>query len=466
MIALYLILLLPIIGALLMFGIGNRRVSAYCNTVTSVASFVAAIFVVRHFLQHGAFLAVADQCYIDAFSSLVIVLAAFVMMTTAIFSNTFMWYDKPIDHMRLYNVLYQMFAFMLFLALSANNIGILWVAVEGATLSTVLLVDLFHTKESVEAAWKYFILGIVGVSLALFGTILVYFSDTQHNSGMLWTVLVDHATNFDSVVMRIAFVFLLVGYGTKIGLVPLHNWLPDAHSQSPAPVSALLSGLLLNIALYALVRFKILTNLALGNRLADNLMMAFGLLSFVVATILLQRQDNVKRLFSYSSIEHMGLITFAFGLGSYDAVFVALFYLVTHALTKSAIFTILGNVAKHGHGLIKSQPKLGWSVLISTLVISGVPPFGIFTSESMLFINCVKYSPILAVVLVFGLVMALSGLLRNVQPIVYGESTPVVAGRICLWPAILHLGLVLVLGVYIPPVLQQLLCDAAKLITG
>lgn len=465
MIALYLTFLLPISGALLMLGIGNRRMSAYVNIATATASFIASLFMVRCFLQHGAFTAIGEQFYIDAFNSLLIVLSAFVMMTNAIFSNKFMWQDRPINHMRLYNVLYQIFALMLFLALSANNIGILWVSVEGATLSTVLLVGLFHTKESMEAAWKYFILGIVGISLALLGTVLVYFSDTQHGSGMLWTILLDHATEFDPAVMKIAFVFLLVGYGTKIGLVPFHNWLPDAYSQSPAPV-ALLSGLLSNAALYALIRFKILTNLTLGNLLANNLMMTFGLLSFVVAAVLLQRQGNLKRLFSYSSIEHTGLITFAFGLGTNEAAFIGLFFVVIHSLAKSAIFTILDNVTKHSRGLIKSQPQLGWSMLISTLVIAGIPPFGIFTSESMLFINCVKYSPLLAILLVCGLVMALSGLLRNIQPIVYGEPTPIVEKRVYLWPIILHLGLVLVLGVYIPPALQQLLHAAAKLITG
>jgi len=466
MIALYSVLLLPIIGALLMFCVGNRRISANCNIVTATAIFIASLFVVRHFLYNGAFLVAGGQFHIDALSCLMMTLATFVMMTNAVFSNAFMWHNKSIVHMRLYNVLYQLFAFMMLLALSTNNIGILWIAVEGITLSTVLLVDLYHTKESIEAAWKYFILCIIGIGLALFGTILVYFADSQHSSGMLWTVLVDNIRYLDTVTIKIAFVFLFVGYGTKIGLVPLHSWLPDAHSQSPAPVSVLLSGLSLNVALYALLRFKILTNLLTINELANNLMIIFGLLSFIVATILLQRQNNLKRLFSYSSIEHMGLITFAFGLGTYNAAFIGLFYLIVHSLTKSAIFVILGNIAKEGHSLIRNQPILGWSLLVTTLVLSGIPPFGIFTSESMLFIDCVKKSSLLAALLVIGLIMALSGLLRNIQPIVYGEQTSVEIINVCLWPAILHLSLVLILGVYIPPVLQHLLCCAANLITG
>ena len=465
MIALYLTIIFPLIGALLMCGIGNRRViSSRCNVLTATASFISSIFVAYHFLQHGAFLVAGGQFYIDSLNVLIILLAAFTTMTTAVFFNAFMWHKKTIKDMRLYNVLYQFFAFMTLLAVSANNIGILWVAVEGATLSAVLLVDLFHTRASIEASWKYFVLGIVGIALALFGTILVCFADAQHNNGMLWSILVSRANGFDPLVIKIAFVFLFVGYGTKIGLVPFHNWLPDSHSQNP--VSAILSGLLLNIALYVLIRFKTITNLALGNHLADHLLMTFGLLSFIVAAIMMQRQDNVKRLLGYSSIEHMGLITFTFGLGTSSAAFIGLFYMAMHALAKSAIFMIVGNISRKCCGLIKSQPQLGWSLLIATLVIAGVPPFGIFTSESMIFINCVKQSPLLAVVLVFGFVMVMSGLLRTVHPIVYGEPTPVIEAKVCLWPALLHLVLVLVLGVYIPSVLQQLLHGAARIITG
>ena len=483
MIAFYLTILLPLVGTLLMLGIGNLRIAGYCNIIITIAGFVASLFMAHYFFEHGAFLAIKQQFYIDAFNLLIIVLTTFVVMTTAFFSNTFMWINAATNristrHLRLYHVMYQLFALMMLIALAANNIGILWVAMEGATLATVLLVSLYRTKEAIEASWKYFILCIVGIALALFGTILVYFSATQElvqaKTGMLWSVLALHANHFDPTIIKIAFVFLLVGYGTKIGLVPLHNWLPDAYSESPAPVATLLSGLLSNVALYALIRFKILTDLALANHLADNLLMVFGLLSFVVAAVLLQRQHNIKRLFSYSSIEHMGLITFTFGLGGPIATFVGLFYLLVHALTKSALFTIVGNVVQQTktnslekiRGLIKNQPLLAWVLLAATLIISGIPPFGIFTSELLVFITCVKFLPLIAIILVGGSILAFAGLLRNIQPVVYGEPTPMTKSKICLWPAILHLSLVLILGLYIPPVLQQLLQQAARLITG
>ena len=268
--------------------------------------------------------------------------------------------------------------------------------------------------------------------MALFGTILVYFSATQTlpqvDTRILWSVLVQHANNFDPAIIKLAFIFLLIGYGTKIGLVPLHNWLPDAYSESPAPVTVLLSGLLSNVALYALIRFKILVDIALNNHLTGNLFIGFGLLSFIVAAVLLQRQRDIKRLFSYSSIEHIGLIIVAFGIGGPTATFVGLFYMLMHSLAKSAVFMIVGNVIQQTgtktlekiRGLIKSQPELGWGLIIATLVIAAMPPFGIFTSELMLFITCIKFSPFLAIILVIGLIIVLAGFLSNIQPVVYG----------------------------------------------
>jgi hydrogenase-4 component F len=292
---------------------------------------------------------------------------------------------------------------------------------------------------------------------------------------LLWTVLQEHADKMDSGVMALAFVFLLVGYGTKVGLVPLHNWLPDAHSEGPTPMSAILSGLLLNIALYAIIRFKMLVDPALGNHLAGNLMMGFGMLSFSVAGLLLHRQKDVKRMFSYSSIEHMGLMTFAFGIGGPLATFGALLHMIVHSLTKSAIFITVGHAAHIAgsqaigqiRGLIRTQPIVGWGLLIGTCAIAGLPPFGVFTSEFLLFNATIKSYPWLAVPLVLGLTIAFAGLFRNLQPMVYGEppvdQQPIAAN---MWPVVLHLALVLLLGISIPTVLAQWLNQATLMIVG
>jgi hydrogenase-4 component F len=383
------------------------------------------------------------------------------------------------QRMRLYYSMYQGFLFTMLMALSTNNLGILWVSVEGATLATVLLVSLYRTHESIEAGWKYFIICGVGISQALFGTILVYFAAVKiipgSEEGLLWTVLQQHAARMDGGVMALAFVFLLVGYGTKVGLVPLHNWLPDAHSEGPTPMSAILSGLLLNIALYAVVRFKMLVDPALGNHLAGNLMMGFGMLSFSVAGLLLHRQYDIKRMFSYSSIEHMGLMTFAFGIGGPLATFGALLHMIVHSLTKSAIFITVGHATHLAgsqkmseiRGLIRTQPFIGWGLLIGTCAIAGFPPFGVFTSEFLLFTATIKSYPWLAPPLVLGLSVAFAGLFRNLQPMVFGEppvgQKPVVAN---MWPVFIHLGLVLWLGISIPTVLAQWLNQATVMLVG
>jgi hydrogenase-4 component F len=275
--------------------------------------------------------------------------------------------------------------------------------------------------------------------------------------------------------MTLAFVFLLIGYGTKVGLVPLHNWLPDAHSEGPTPMSAILSGLLLNIALYAIVRFKMLVDPALGNHLAGHMMMGFGLLSFTVAGLLLHRQRDVKRLFSYSSIEHMGLMTFAFGIGGPLATFGALLHMIVHSLTKSAIFVTVGHVTHVSgtqaidkiRGLIHTQPVVGWCFLICTVAIAGFPPFGIFTSEFLLFNATMKSFPWLVIPLLLGFGVAFAGLFRHMQRMVYGAPPPgQVAVTANMWPVIFHLFLVLWLGIAIPGVLVDWLNQATIMVVG
>ncbi len=484
MTALGLTLLFPSLGILLLGCIGHWRSAGTVNLFISIITFITALIMAVDVFQHGPILSAGKLFYIDAFNVYLILLNAFVGMTTAVFSGPYMAHEMKIGRvddgrMRLYYSMYQGFLFTMLVALSTNNLGVLWVSIEGATLATVLLVSLYRTRESIEAGWKYFIICGVGISQALFGTILVYFAAEKtlsgQEEGLLWTVLHEHAGKMDPGVMALAFVFLLVGYGTKVGLVPLHNWLPDAHSEGPTPMSAILSGLLLNIALYAIVRFKMLVDPALGSHLAGNLMMGFGMLSFSVAGLLLHRQKDVKRMFSYSSIEHMGLMTFAFGMGGPLATFGALLHMIVHSLTKSAIFITVGHAAHVSgsqaisriRGLIRTQPLIGWGLLIGTCAIAGFPPFGVFTSEFLLFSATIKGYPWLVPPLLLGLTIAFAGLFRNLQPMVYGEAPvgqqPVTAN---MWPVIVHLAFVLWLGISIPAVLSSWLDQATIMIVG
>ena len=309
---------IPLAGSVVLAFTGHRDFARDVNVGFSFGTFVAACaLTARDDLSGGPLFAWNRAFFIDPLNVFLVTLTAFVGLTTALFSRPYMRVER--DHgkmtparLRLYHSMYQLFSFTMLLALTTNNMGILWVAMEAATLTTVLLVSVYRTAASLEAAWKYFILCGVGIAQALFGTVLLYMAAEKvlgpEGGALLWTHLNAVKARLDPNIITLAFVFLLVGYGTKVGLVPLHNWLPDAHAEGPTPVSAVLSGLLLNVALYAVLRCKVLTDGALHTPLAGQLMMGFGLLSVVVAAFFLSRQKDVKRMFAYSSIEHMGLI--------------------------------------------------------------------------------------------------------------------------------------------------------------
>jgi hydrogenase-4 component F len=295
----------------------------------------------------------------------------------------------------------------------------------------------------------------------------------EAGNALLWTHLVDVKGELEPAIMALSFIFLLVGYGTKVGLAPLHNWLPDAHAEGPTPVSAVLSGLLLNVALYAVVRCKVLVEGSLHTTFARELMMGFGLLSVVIAALLLSRQKDIKRLFAYSSIEHMGIITFAFGIGGAVANFAALLHMTVHSLTKSAIFFAVGHAAqKTGtqlmddiRGLVVTSPAIGWGLILGTLAILGMPPFGVFASEFLLLTTAMRQQPWATPILLAALGLAFAAVFSKVQPMVFGETTakrlPV---RPAMIPVFVHLALVLLLGLWIPPFLAAWYRQAAQLI--
>ncbi|MVF23741.1 hydrogenase 4 subunit F [Methylocaldum sp. BRCS4] len=483
MTALYPVLGIPLLGMPLLALLGSIDKAGKVNVYLNGAGFLASLWLAIEVFNNGPMTVAAGEFRIDAFNVYLVVLTTFVGLTTAIFSAPYMLNETrhgrlTPNRLRLYHTMYQGFMLAMLVVLTTNNMGVLWVAMEGATLATVLLVSLYRTPESVEAAWKYFILCGVGIAQALFGTVLLYFAAGQIGTGglgMQWSVLFEHAAELNPTVLSLAFVFLLVGYGTKIGLVPLHNWLPDAHSEGPTPMSAILSGLLLNDALYAVVRCKMLVDGSTGTHMAGYLMMGFGLLSFLVAALFLHRQRDIKRLFSYSSIEHMGMMTFAFGLGGPLATFAALMHMTMHSLTKSAIFVTVGHAAQLAktqqlekiRGLIKTQPAIGWGLLIGTAAIAGFPPFGVFTSEFLVLTATMQQFPWLTPLLLIGIGIAFAGLFRYIQPVVYGAvpegQHPISAN---LWPVAVHLILVLWMGLSIPGVLSNWFDQATQTIAG
>jgi hydrogenase-4 component F len=482
--ALFFVLGIPLVGSVVLAFTGHSSVARDINAGFSFATFAAACVLTARVVSSGPLLAGDEEFFIDPLNVFLVTLTAFVGLTTAIFSRPYMRVEQ--DHgkmtparMRLYHSMYQLFSFTMLVALTTNNMGILWVAMEAATLTTVLLVSVYRTAASLEAAWKYFILCGVGIALALFGTVLLYMAAEKvlgaTGGALLWTHLDTVKTRLDPNIITLAFAFLFIGYGTKVGLVPLHNWLPDAHAEGPTPVSAVLSGLLLNVAMYALLRCKVLTDGALHSALAGQLLMGFGLASVVVAAFFLSRQKDVKRMFAYSSIEHMGLIAFAFGLGGPIANFAGLLHMTVHSLTKSAIFFAVGHATQKAgtqvmseiRGLIKVSPTVGWGMMLGSIAILGMPPFGVFASEFLILTTAMREQPWATPILLLALGVAFASVLGRVLPMVFGEtSVRPLPHSPALLPVFVHLGLGLMLGLYVPPYLVGWYTQAARMLGG
>jgi hydrogenase-4 component F len=470
------VLVIPAVAAAMLAALPGYRITARLNVLATLLTLLAALSLFIERPPAGPYLIVDDL------NIVFIVLTTFIAFTTSVFSATYIGHELEIGRLtptflRFYHAMFQILMFAMNLALVANNIGLMWVAIELATLTTVLMVGIYRTHAALEAAWKYFILGSVGIALALFGTILIYMAARpvigEGLPAMIWSNLVARGADFDPALLNVAFVFLLLGYGTKVGLAPLHAWLPDAHAEGPTPISAVLSGLLLNVALYALLRFKLLlaTN---PNAVAPGpLMVTMGLISLIFASFMLYRRRDIKRMFAYSSIEHMGIITFAFGIGGPLANFAGLLHMTMHSLTKSAIFFAVGHIAQvkgtqriaDMGGLTVTNPVLGWGLVLGVVAISGLPPLGIFMSEFLLVSSTFAREPWLAILLVFGILVGFGALFLRLNAIAFGEPRgPSGKATASYLPMYAHLALVFVAGIYLPPAVVAWFQNVAKLL--
>ena len=476
MIALEAILAVPLFSAAILAALPGYRLTASLNVVAALVTFLISLSLFWMVPRAG------DYLLLDDLNRVFIILTTFVALTTSIFSASYIGHEIEIGRLtprsvRFYHAMYQVLMFAMNLALIANNIGLMWVAIEVATLTTVMMVGIYRTHEALEAAWKYFILGSVGIALALFGTILVYMAARpvigEGAGAMVWTILMKHAAHFDAPLLNVAFVFLLLGYGTKVGLAPLHAWLPDAHAEGPTPISAVLSGLLLNVALYALLRFKMLLALNPAAIAPGPLMVTMGLISCIFAAFMLYRRRDIKRMFAYSSIEHMGIIVFAFGMGGPLANFAGLLHMTMHSLTKSAIFFSVGHIAQvkgtqkisELSGLTVSNPMLGWALVFGVVAIAGLPPMGIFMSEFLVVSSTFARQPVLAILLAFGIIVALGGLFLRLNSVAFGEPQgPSEPARASFVPMLAHFAIVLVAGIYMPPALVAGFENVARLL--
>jgi hydrogenase-4 component F len=472
-----LVLVTPFAAAGLLAFVADHRIGARLNAAAAGAALLAASGLLLFERPE-----VGIYFIVDDLNTAFVLLNCFIGFTTAVFSASYIAHELEVGRLtpsflRFYHAMYQAMLGSMSLALLSNNVGLMWVGVEVATLVTVLMVGIYRTEPAIEAAWKYFILGSVGIALAFFGTILVYLAAQdalgEGMPALAWNRLLAAAPLFDPQLLDLAFVFLLVGYGTKVGLAPLHAWLPDAHAEGPTPISAVLSGLLLNVALFALLRFKLVMA---GNPAAltpGPIMVTLGLLSLSFAALMLYRRRDIKRFFAYSSIEHMGITTFAFGMGGPLANFAGLLHMAMHSLTKSAIFMTVGHIAQVKgtqkiealKGLGATHPILAWGFAIGVVAIAGLPPMGVFTSEFLVVSSTFARAPWLAVPLVLGLLVAFGALTLRLVGVVFGPAegprTPVHASYV---PMFAHLLLVLLAGIWLPdPLVRWFQTIAAQL---
>jgi len=388
-------------------------------------------------------------------------------------------------HGRALYALLHLMVFTMLLAVSTDDVGLMWVAVEGTTLSSVFLVNFERTRASLEAAYKYLLICSVGIAVAFCGTVLVYYAEVvrqqalaEHSAQALrWTALLALAPSLPPRVMEIAFVFLVVGYGTKAGLAPMHTWLPDAHSEAPAPVSALMSGVLLSIGVYAIARFKPVVDAAAGPRFAARILLALGLLSLAAAAAFLWAPVNYKRMLAYSSVEHMGLVALGLGFGGALGVSGALLHVANHGLAKSVLFLLAGRIrAAYGtvelaavRDLVTALPFTGRAFMIALFALLGLPPFGLFVSEVMIFgAGFREGHPWLAGVALALLLLGFAGLLRAAHRMLLGTAAAAAPPRgswVGTVPIVAALAVLVLTGLAWPPGLADALALAAKAVS-
>jgi hydrogenase-4 component F len=472
----------PLLGALLAVAVRPyRRVVGWANALLSLLSLGAAVALWGHILA-GQVLTSGPGEFLraDALSTL-LALCVSVVGALAAWLGPGLRDDEGYDdaQARQFRIFGNLFTFTMLFAVTSNNVGFMWIAIEATTITSAMLIPLHVTKASVEASWKYILIGSIGIALAFGGTVLGYFDFVnlagRQAATLNWTVLMASAPRLHPPVIQLAFVFVLIGYGTKAGLAPMHTWLPDAHSEAPAPLSAMMSGVLLAVALYAVIRWEAVVNAAVGRKFTDDLFIALGLLSLAIAAFSLVVQRNYKRMLAYSSIEHTGLMCVGLALGPLGT-FAAMLHLLNHALAKSMMFFLAGRVLHRYRsteiarvsGLLKVMPWTGGLFAAGVLAVVGLPPFGLFISEFALFrAGFAAGRPWLMGLVLALLTVAFISMIGHLNRMLYGApAAGVTAGEGNAWPLV-PLGLcmvaLVVLGLTLPAPLQVLLAQIVEI---
>jgi hydrogenase-4 component F len=480
-----LVALLPLLGAAAAAARRDTGAMAAATVVGAVGSFAAAIALGIDAVNRGRFQAFGGFVYVDALSAFFAITVSLVVVLAAFGSAAYLQAEQDRGHLsafqvRLYFVFFSIFAAGMLSSLLVGNLGLLWVLIEASTLASAALVGLEAKSSSLEAAWKYVIISSFGVTIALVATLFLFYAGSAlhltSDQRLTWPYLFAHAHGLQPASLRLAFLLAVVGYGTKVGLAPMHTWLPDAHSEAPSPASAMLSAALLNTGMYAIIRFRAITRAGIGGVFPEDVLLVFGFLTIFIGVVFMIQRGNFKRLFAYSSIEHMGIIAVGLGFGGTLATYGALLQVLNHAIGKAVLFLSSGHVVlgyrtretPEVRGMLGAIPLAGGALLLASLAVAGSPPFGVFLSElTIVRAGFAGSTPALGGLFLLLVLVGFVALTVSTVSMAAGEGPaalvpyPRASGRLlAAIPLVAGLALVATLGVWIPAALNQILMHA------
>jgi len=445
----------------------------------SIIELILTLFIFNMVLKNGPY-SLNNYLSVDYFGIIVMLTVAVVNLAATWYSGSYLKFEMErgfigFSRVKQFFVLLHLFLLAMFFAIMTTNPILMWISIEATTLSTAFLISFYGKPSAIEAAWKYLIINSVGLLIGFLGTLLFFHPaiGSPHNELLTWGWMTVNVSKFDPSIIRLAFIFVLVGYGTKVGLVPMHTWLPDAHSKAPVPISSLLSGVLLNVAFLAILRFKVVADSVVGSAYSQKLLIFFGLASILIPAFIIFTQKNYKRLLAYSSIEHMGVVALGFGFGGVGA-FAAILHMLYHSLAKSILFLSSGNIfLKYGStkiknvaGVLKTLPVTGILFFIGFLAITGMPPFGIFLTEFSIMAVGIASHPFVVAIAIVALALIFVGFLKHVSAMMFGEADKEVTqgeiGKNTLAPIILLVVILLIFSFYLPDSIKSIVTLASS----
>ena len=482
-----LLLIIPIITAVLAWQINSRHLCEKLQAFGALLNVFVCLAIVKQVFFKAPITGWNDFVYVDAFSAFNVIIIVSISFVASLYSIGYIRHEVtdgsiPEGKVRYYYLWFHLFIATMLAVSVVNNLGFLWVGIELTTLISALLVGFYKRGTSLEAAWKYLIMGSVGIAFALLGIIFLYLSGAdlfgESAQSLNWTVLNRAAEQLNPQWTLIAFIFVLVGFGTKAGLAPMHFWLPDAHSQAPSPVSAVLSAVLLNTALYGILRVYTIVNTTLDGK-ASAYLIFFGLFSIAISVPFMLVQHDIKRMLAYSSVEHIGIITLGVGIGGALGLYGAVLHMFNHSMAKSLLFFSAGNINQKYHskrmdrisGMLKVMPITGSIFLLAAFAITGAPPLNVFISEFTIMMAGFRSGHI--VVTVFFLlfvVLIFSGIMYYVIGMVFGEAPAKLEKKeIDNWSTaalFIPLIVVVVFGLYVPPFFKDMIEQVSLVLQG